>query len=344
MSGLVISCVSPLQIFDDLKDCVTSSSTKVQKRLNRLRVLCILLKIDPDVFISHLKVCEEKNINPSIESIKKFINRPLPNNSSEIIIFDKEPVDDSIKKLLESILTSKLNSDLMLYKITCGIVRRLMNSANRHSILGPLIKRKQLILVHKGGVAQRLVLLNKYPEHEEIIKQAFNLGGDNDTNIYIDPNIDNYEEIHKLTTDFVWDFLLKNINRFTQGTVNKYADNIKEIMILGESFPVKSVFRNNFRINTANDICEQQHMIIQGSKQGVFATRNDTLEFKDEVGRLCKFSLLRYKKAFQIGERILGAEILDISIPHRAEEKSAIVFHQYKNGNYIKEIYLSHKS
>lgn len=102
MSGLTIPCVSPHQIFHDLEDCITSSPSKVLKRLNRLRVLCIVMGIDFDIYISHLKVCEEKMPKPEIDEVIAFINRPLPSNEIKRIIFDANPTDDTVKKMLEA--------------------------------------------------------------------------------------------------------------------------------------------------------------------------------------------------------------------------------------------------
>lgn len=182
----------------------------------------------------------------------------------------------------------------MLYKITCGIVHRLFCRMKRHAIFRSLIENKQIILVHKGGIAQRLVLLSQYPQHRAIIEEAFGLGGDNDCNLFIDPHLENYEYIHHQVVEYVWHFLLDNVDGFSCGSVNKYAHECTSIEVLGQQFPVMCADRNHFSIEGPSDDCDTDHMGVRANKQSVFTTRNDTLKFEDEVQRLCKFSLLRY--------------------------------------------------
>jgi len=335
-----IPCVSTHQIFHDLEDCITSSNTKVEKRLQRLRVVCMLMGIEPDIYISHLKICEEESPKVTLEEVQNFLSRPLPLPDSQTILFDHEPGDDKAKKLVESQLTSKLNSDLTLYKITCGIVSRLFCKIKRHPIFRELVKNKQIILVHKGGIAQRLVLLSEYPEHEELIKKYFGFGGDNDCNFIIDPLLENYEEIYKILVDFIWDFIMKEVDGFSYGVVNAYASAFNSIELFGEKFKVTLAERHHFVISNPNESIVYPHMDINQNAQTVFATKNETLSFLDEKNRLCKFTLERFKKAFKVGERLVGAEILDISISHKDETKAAVSFHHYKSGQWVKEIFL----
>ncbi len=339
MAGLKICCISPQQILHDLTDCVTTTPSKVNKRVNRLNVVCKLLKLNDD-YIFNLKLCKEYPTSWDPDDIQAFVNTPLPYYDSNVVLFGDETKNDSIKKLIESELTSNLNSDLELYIITCGIVRKMFFIMSRTKGFKTLIETNRIILVHKGGVAQRLILLSKYPEHEIAIKRYFALGGDNDCCLYIDPSLSDYTDIHKQCVTFVWDYMVDYLPSFAKGIVNQYANQVKSINIIGKNYPVKACSRRSFTINCPTSDIPKHHMIVMDQNEAVFASRNDTLEFNDEIGRLCKFSLLRYKKAFLVGNRMLGAEILDISIPYMTEVKSAETFHEFKSGAYIDELFL----
>jgi len=340
LSSFRIPCVSSLQILHDLVDCVTHSRTKVDKRIQRLTVMCTLIGVDPEIYISNLKICKEKTPLISINDIKEFISKPLPIHENERVIFDHSPADDSIKKLLEARLTTKLNADLILYKITCGIVSRLFCKIKRHPTFKALVANKQIILVHGGGIAQRLVLTNEYPEHRALIEKYFGLGGDNDCCLLLDPFTENYDGVYKELVEFVWNFIMKEINCFSYGVVNAYANAVTSIEVMGETLKVTPTDRNHFVISSSKEDPKLSYMDVHSDKNCVYATRNETLEFKDETGRLCKFTLERIKKAFKIGERVIGAEILDISIPHKKEEKILSNFGRYKSGEWIKDVYL----
>lgn len=339
MSGLTIPCVSPIQILADLTDCVTTTTSKVQKRLNRLRVVCDAMKMDPDMYISQLKIAEEKNMTVSDEEILDFINKPALLDEKYHFELSKDGVDDTVKKTIEAELTNRLNNnaDLAIYKITCGLMARIWKRISRHSILGPLVAQRDIILVHKGGIAQRLVLLNKFPHMKEQIEQYFGLGGDNDCNILMNPQIFDYDAIREILIEFVHSNMISLVGVLSCGTVDVRAHQIKDIHVGGLDIPVESSKRNHFTIKpTANS----SYLDINVMRHGVFISYNDDLSFKDEIGRNVHFTLLRYKKAFLVGNRILGAEMLDISIPHKDEDKAVGHFHHYFTGQWITDIAL----
>ena len=106
--------VSPSQILHDLTDCVTTVNTKVSKRLKRLRVACLCLDINPDTYIAELVIAKEKGVDIPIQDFRTYLNLPVGKHENGLFELDNSDYNDSVKKGVESILTSHLNSDLKL--------------------------------------------------------------------------------------------------------------------------------------------------------------------------------------------------------------------------------------
>lgn len=111
-----------------------------------------------------------------------------------------------------------------------------------------------------------------------------------------------------------------------------------EPVIHGMELHVEPAMRHHFQIYKSPSDSLLLHLNVM--KCGVYTSYNDSLQFRDEIGRLCHFTLLRYKKAFQVGNRILGAELLDISIPHKDEDKAIEHFKHYQTGEWITTLHL----
>lgn len=331
-----VPMVSPIQILHDLTDCVTTVNTKVTKRLKRLRVACLCLDIDPDTYISNLMVAKEKGIDIPLCDIIQYLNRPPAKHEGGLFELENQDYDDSVKKTVEAQLTAELNSDLDLYMETCKIANKIVVRIIHHSIFGPLFNDKRIIFIHKGGIAQRISLLSKFPQYSDQIKEAFNLGGDNDCNIIVDPQLGDYEEVRSLLVSYVNHCMIEFVDAFSKGIVETKARNISNIEIKtidGDlDIVIESVSRNNFKLYKNGDV---SYLEIDVVKNTVYTSYNDTLSFKDDIGRLCHFTLLRYKKGFKVGNRTVGAELLDIAIPHRDESKAHENFHHYYSGQWI---------
>ncbi len=338
MSGITIPCVSPTQILHDLTDCVTTCDMKVAKRLNRLKVVCHAMGIDYDQYISRHILVEERNMTIGDDEVLAYLQRPPAANQEFEIELKMEGYDDTIKKVIEAELTSRLNSDLTLYCITAGIASRIFKRVARHSIFAPLVRDRSIIFVHKGGIAQRLVLLESYPKHRQEIETYFGYGGDNDCNILVDPELEDYHPIRSLLVQYVYQQMMALVGAFSCGTTDVRAKHIESIQIGNLEIPVTPTMRQHFKINPVSESCPLLNLSVM--KCGVYTSYNDSLEFRDEISRLCHFTLLRYKKAFQVGNRVLGAELLDISIPHRDEDKAVEHFNHYRDGSWISNIHL----
>lgn len=336
MLGIRVPMVSPQQILHDLTDCVTTVNTKVAKRLRRLRVACVCLGIDADMYISQLVIAKEKGIDIPITDILHFLNRPPAKHEGGLFELENLDYDDSIKKAVEATLTAELNSDLSLYLETCKIAHKIVTRIINHSIFGPLFNDKRIIFIHKGGIAQRISLLSRFPEYADQIKEAFNLGGDNDCNIIVDPQLVDYEETRDLLVNYVNHCLIEFVDSFSRGIVDTKAKSVSVVKIQSAhtslEIEVKATERNNFKLYKSGNV---SYLDIDVVKNSVYVSANDTLSFTDEIGRRCHFTLMRYKKGFQVGNRILGAELLDIAIPHKDESKAYENFHHYYSGQWI---------
>jgi predicted nucleic-acid-binding protein len=334
--GIRVPMVSPVQILHDLTDCVTTVNTKVSKRLKRLRVACLCLSINPDVYIAELVIAKEKGVDLPIQDFIEYLERPPGKHEDGLFEMKNQDYDDSVKKGVESILTAQLNSDLTLYYATCEIAHNIVNRIIHHSIFGPLFDDKRIIFIHKGGIAQRISLLSKFPHYKKEIEEAFNLGGDNDCNIIVDPQLPGYEDIRTLLVNYVHHCMIEFVKPLSDGIAETRAKTITKVDICSGdeklTVPVTNIQRNNFKLYKNGDV---SFLDIDVIKNGVYVTSNDTLCFTDEIGRRCHFTLMRYKKAFQVGNRHVGAELLDIAIPHRDESKAYENFHHYYSGQWI---------
>ena len=344
-----IPIVSPINVLYDLTDCVTTVNTKVSKRLKRLRAVCLCLNMDPETYISQLVIAKEKGIDIPIANVLEYLNRaPSKNETGIIELPTSEEYDESVKKYIEAMLTAKLNSDLSLYYETCEVAHKIVNRIRHHLLFGPLFDDKRIIFVHKGGIAQRISLLDKFPKYKSEIESAFNLGGDNDCNIIIDPQLPDYDSVRSQLVKYVHTQMLDLVESFSEGKVREKAETVTSIEISIPSvggtteyilnIPVESTKRNNFRLYSEG--IGTHYLDIDVDKNSVHVSSNDTLKFTDEIGRTCHFTLLRYKKGFKVGNRILGAELLDISIPYRDETKAYESFHHYYSGQWINFVHI----
>src|ERR1700758_4251515 len=285
-SDLVIPCVSLIQILHDLTERVTISGVKLAKCLGRLRTVCVILGINPDIYIGQLRLARAVTTNVTDDELFEYLNQETEEIYDRVIL--GENYDDRVKKALEAELTTKLNSDLTIYKIICNYTCRLIKRLANHSILGPLYKSRDIIFVHKGGIAQRLSLIQAFPEHRDLIEQSFKLGGDNDCSVMINPNLEQYDEVRDLLIDWIYHYMIENASRFAIGSVANKAKNVKSITINGTEFTVAPSLHQNFHIINENNVSQ---IIYTVNRNSVFISRNDNLSFRDETGRPVCFTL-----------------------------------------------------
>jgi hypothetical protein len=327
--GLTIETVSLTQILHDLTECVTTSRTKVAKRLIRLKVVCYLAGIDYESYIKLHKIQEEDFLDITAEEILALTNVLQDITYDRVVL--NGVLNDAPKKAIEAALTSAINKDLHVYFVMCNLTCKLVKRLQRHTVFGPLYSSRDLIFLHKGGIAQRISLLHSFPQHAKEIKKAFGLGGDNDCTVILNPSLPQYDQVRTLLVGFIQHFMEEHLYQVSCGTIDTRAKLVKSISVAGLTLPVSKCERQsyNIRLDGVTSIMDSSV-----SRTGVFMSVNDTLEFNDEIGRTAHFTLLRYKKSFNVGSNTFGAELLDITIPYPNDVKSASDWYHYKSGNY----------
>jgi len=365
IQGPMIPCVSSAQIESDLLDCITSSGYKIPKRMARLEALLMMQPGATAEFVKHRlgRIVHPVPVSTQVdpESVHEFLNAGSLMNDHDATFQDKiefgaaqNAVHDNVKKAIEAALTEKMNNDknLTTYKITSGIFRKICKGIQRHSVFAKYCASKQILFIQKGSVAQRLSLLSEFkePYQVELINKHFALGGDNDCTILIDHNLPNCMDLHKALSEYLHVKMLEYVAGLSNGNIQRIAQGVKKINVSGVELEVEPCMRQHFSIKRANAETDEPEvnavMDLSVERNGIFFSENDTLKFTDEVGRICNFTLFRYKKAFKVrvpstpGYKILGAELLDISMPKPDSDKSRNSFHLYKSGQYTREVEL----
>lgn len=312
----------------DLEWLVENCSLKVSKRLKRLEILYEILGQDTSK-INHMKILKEKKIEYNKPDIDEF----LANTGDTFRKTIKLPTiakDDYVKKLFESELTSMLNQNLRVYELSYKIFSRLVNKLKRHNIFGKLIAQRKLIYVLKGSVAARLVLLAKFPQQKKKIDEAFKLGGDNDCAIILDPDLENYDELHTQLSDLIYKFMLDISGCSSHGIILQEAKKIKSVKIDDQCYDVKECEKHSFYINDG----KLENIFWHNKK--IIVSRNDNIEFYGDNGvDFYNFGLIRLKKAFTILGKKVSAEILDIAIIRRKQVNYREHFIGFQNGKYM---------
>jgi hypothetical protein len=146
-----IVTISPHQILVDLTDCVTTCNTKVSRRLKRLRVVCKLLCIDPDNYINQLIIQQEIFLSIDKDSINAYLSAPPAPDADEVNLPISMNKDTYIKSIIASQLTSHMNRDLNLYRLTSRLLHTLFSCIKDHPLLGQLVVDKKLLLIQKNN-------------------------------------------------------------------------------------------------------------------------------------------------------------------------------------------------
>lgn len=329
-SEITIDTVTPDQILQDYLYTIASSSAKVTKRIHRMSFICNLTGTDINTLLSQIKIPVEKSHSITLDQLREFFSESHKIIPGKREIKDIEPVDP-VKREIEELLTKRLNMDDNIYNITCKYTSELVRQLKNHRIFGPLMTNKSIIFLHKGSMAHKRILTHFYPEKKSEIEELFGNGGDNDCIIMIDPKLPTFDRIRHMIIEYVHQFLLENVPYISTGIVNSYANSINSIELGGETLQVSPCERNHFTIKKENG---KFYRYTDKNHDKVYVSRNDTLNFIDEADNPAVFALLRYKKAFKVYYKgvykIIGAEILDISIPDKEEYPIVAHYDEYK--------------
>jgi hypothetical protein len=338
-AGLPLPFVSVYQIIIDLLDCVLSSKQKIQKRWNRLAAVLSFMgaPIEPLGKAIDITSILQKEVTLDIptEKIRAYLERP---QQQRVLRAERSPLpniaaDDSVKKAVEANLTAAFNSTLGPYKVAVGIIKAVWTAISAAPELAPLVAARDILLILKGGIAQRLMLLAVFPEHSETIERYFNLGGDNDCGILINPELPNYDEIRKMVINTCASQMLIRIQHVREDPVLQAARRAVKTLKIGEvECGVIPSIRQHF-------IIKDLVMTTMRTEMPFYVTKNDLL-FEDELGRSCDFALLRVKTAYKLDygghQTDAAAEFLDIAVSGRRDGKlSAEHFQKYKDWSFI---------
>lgn len=320
--------ISPEFVKDDLEYLIRNADVKVNKRINRLKVLYQSMGLDPNKVDDLPQLVDKGNKVFNQQEIDDFINT-VPDEFTRVVQLQGKLKDNDLKKTIEGLLTSQLNSNMMVYEVSYNLVVRLLKRIESDKHFGPLYHQNDFIPVFKGGLASRLVLLSKFPDFENEIKQAFGFGGDNDCSFMINPDLPNFDELQNRLIKICHKFLLDVSGPASYGLVNKQAINVNSINLNGIIIPVQSFEKHSFSIVDGGVMTSDY-----AHRKPVYVSRNDTLDFQIAGGR-GKFALVRLKQAFKVGSRVLSAEILDIAIPHKHDDNFRNHFNCFKDGTYL---------
>lgn len=349
------------QIMHDLADCCIASKVKTNKRWGRFVMICKIMDIIPDEYLRDYfpgkSIQEEVVMEDVSEQSLEFLKTPHEFTIGTVIIEDGT-LADAPKKCLEAALTAAANSNLHMYRSTCAHINKLLIRLKSNPILRKYFASKDILFILKGGIVQRLVITNEILRRKftplvasayiKEVNQKFAFGGDNDTGFLVNPSLREYVMVRTLLVHTVYSWMMEKLNDFTTGTFSQMYRSIKSIDVGENRLEVTPAPRPHFIMQRVFIDGEMKsEMLSMPNDEPVFVSMNDTLDFIDDIGRRAKFTLIRYKGSYRVTyvddgieySRVLGAELLDIAIPHRKESKlDQISFDKYQNGTWIQSI------
>jgi hypothetical protein len=334
--NIQITVGSVKQIQSELMYIVKHHSVKLQKRIERLRLVSNLLCED---FVGAL--APENDLAIGHELITEYLRGSTDITPGKFIISSRNELDYAIRKIISANLTACLNHDGILYGYTSSIIADITRK------IQPIIYKygsKNIIVVHKGSMAQRLALLNAFPEAAEEINRVFKCESDNDCTVLINPRLSKFAKVHAVLSEIIYNEMLSQAE-----TVNMCIDTIESsaidaIVEAGQMYDVRPATHPHCSIKPIACGCgnrtEQTKLTVSDVRAGVYAVRNMSVKFADISGNVLHFALMRYKRAYKVYNRTIGAEILDISIPYNDDYIHRKNFCKYVSGEFITTVSL----
>lgn len=257
----------------------------------------------------------------------------------------------------KGILTDVINNSFLKYNHNqLELMKEIYTTFNNSGITEKLI--------FKGGNVMNLINQNfmKYlqPAQQLLVIRFFKpflKKSDNDFSIFIDPNIDNYDEYFTRLNMMAYDLLNKirnNIktnlslyfNIFTLSKEQKKLifDNAKneltETELFGKVTKLKLNPINNqiILLDKAENYKSDINIYDYGkNKSFIYNSANFSLKFLDDNKNIIRFSLLRSKINFLINNSDnMAGELIDISFPHKQDYEMSKLNTKHKFDNYIK--------
>jgi hypothetical protein len=338
---LILPAITPEQILHDLKYLLKATAAKQDKRIKRFRLVARLLGEDPDAYLAQAALAPPQDGEGITRAdLDAYFARKADEPCYEPVALRAKitPKELEIARALSAELTKQLNATDHVYNVSCGYVARLLKRLRKNPILGALFATGDMIFLLKGSMAQRRVLAAAYPAHAAEIEAVFGRGGDNDCNLLINPALPNFDKVHAMASDVIYTFLLEAAGRLSCGTVATAARAVREIEVAGVRLAVRPHVRQSFHISKGT--ADVSYLDFQVTRSAVYASRNDTLDFADELQNRACFGLNRLKYAMEVthpngGRRLAGAEIWDVANPLQPEYRLKIEYEQYSSGRWV---------
>lgn len=228
------------------------------------------------------------------------------------------------KYSMKSALTSLTCNNTGLYEFTFDLVKYIREELVKNITLCPFMKTGQVLIIMKGGNAQKRALKRIKPDLSEIIDNVFGMDGDNDISILIDPSLSReaFCTLHKIIMDHTVTALQENRSC---DSVNKINEKI--LALLQDSTYLPSKRRDFIIVGESGDILEN------GLEHEFYISRKDRYEYKAHG---VAFGLIRFMRCYETNHRTYGharlaSEVLDISIPHNDDAKLNEEFNLFRS-------------
>ncbi len=236
----MITIISPKNIYYDLEKILLhpESDLKRKKRLKRFKVVSELM-MKPVV----TNIMCKTNTNMIIYDIGDFKQLCVQNSSRSCLTFVTSDPVATLQRVIDAKLTEKLHISIRgCYLRECDIVQQL--SVQLKKYLGPMFE-KRCILSLKGSVAARIVLhrycdtLDLSAKFKRSVSNAFPIHGDNDSILYIPPELQTSKTIKTVNR-----IVLKLFNKISREYLNdkpfvKQCDTIGNIFVDGIKLKTK---------------------------------------------------------------------------------------------------------
>ena len=312
--------------------------------LNILNVVIAIRQHANDVFpplvISQQEIqnfLEAEEIHPIPGDIIQIPLNPTPNVFNEIVETQFDWIQacialsmvaplaqqDAVKKAAEAFITTILCDMDGLYDLSCDFFKRIIarlivvdevvvhDRILAHRIRY-LIKNTDIIFELKGGMAWKRFM--EFFSDKREIDQIFS-NGDNDTSILINPDLGDYDIVHEFLCTKIRRIMIELIPELML-RLRQFIDYAQErgLVINGHKFPLAHVNVCGFN----GEIVDGNSVIVFDQERPIKVQKNE-LKFVLVDNYQSHFTLLRYKLPFKCLDRILCAEILDISVPHKKD-------------------------
>lgn len=270
-----IYSISAAQVYEELKRLVRDTSYKAEKRRNRLRIVCECMGIP----YHHIESVKEDN---RIEMSETF----------------------RLKTEIKGALTNIMCDKTALYPLSAQLLACVRDKLCQDVYLSQHLRSKDIMIVMKGGIAQKNAMKMIKPDMSGIIDRSFGLDGDNDVTILINPDLheNDFNESMRRTLDLV----VEALEEQRDSRAVKEINSIIESLIEGSE--VTSHTRRDFTI-------ENGRAHKRGLPHEFYISRCDEYNFNPHE----RFALVRFMRCYYLHRTSYkgkaASEVLDISVP-----------------------------